>query len=56
MKEELAKFNDLVAQVNQLNASSDPLDALMVFKELRWSVLNLDNAIMTEIFGKKEAV
>lgn len=56
MQEELKKFNDLVAQVNKLNGSNDPLDVLLAFRDLRWATMELDNAIMTEIFGKKEAI
>ena len=40
----------LVNDVNLMNKDSKALDVISAFRSLRWAVLELENAIMSDIF------
>jgi hypothetical protein len=50
LKEHHENVAALVNDVKLMNKDSKALDVISAFRSLRWAVLELENAIMSEIF------
>lgn len=50
LQEQRESVAALVNDVNLMNKDSKALDVISAFRSLRWAVLELENAIMSEIF------